>query len=263
MKNASSLFSLMGQTAVVTGGAQGIGLGCARWLAMAGAQVFIADKNGCGAAEAAGSLPGSGHCGFRCDVTVAEDRLAFVDEALRNSPSLDILVNNAGITHISPAEEMDELSWKTVFDVNIHGMMFMSRDVGKVMLRQRRGSIINIGSITSLLAMPKRSVYSTTKVAVLGLTRSLAVEWAAAGIRVNAVGPGYHHTPLLGTYIENGLVDEQHIRHCIPMGRVGSIDDVGKAVLFFASPLSLYVTGQFLMVDGGYTVFGAPEDACA
>jgi gluconate 5-dehydrogenase len=189
--------------------------------------------------------------------------LAFVQHALEVSPTIDILVNNAGITYISPAESMDESCWRAVFDVNVHGMMFMSRDVGKVMLAQGRGSIINIGSITSLLAMPGRSAYVTTKVGVLGITRTLAVEWAARGVRVNAVGPGYHRTPLLEKYIENGTVEEDKIRRSIPMGRLGTIDDVGKAVLFFASSLSEYITGQFLMVDGGYTVFGAPEDACS
>lgn len=255
--------SLQGLTAVVTGGAQGLGLGSARQLASAGARVFIADKNGPKAIEAAAMLPGSGHMAFECDVTSADDRLAFIEAATKESSSLDILVNNAGITYISPAENMDEASWRAVFDVNIHGMMFMSRDVGKVMLAQRRGSIINIGSITSLLAMPGRSAYVTTKIGVLGLTRTLAVEWAARGVRVNAVGPGYHLTPLLEKYIENGTVEEEKIRRSIPMGRLGTIEDVGKAVLFFASPLSEYVTGQFLMVDGGYTVFGAPEDACS
>jgi NAD(P)-dependent dehydrogenase (short-subunit alcohol dehydrogenase family) len=252
---------LDGLNAVVTGGAQGLGLGCSRWLASAGARVFIADKNAEAAKRSAESLPGKNHQGIFCDVRSAGDRRNLVEGIWEEAGRIDVLINNAGITYISPAEEMDEEEWRAVFEVNIHAMMLMSRDVGKRMIQQGTGSIINIGSITSLLAMPGRAAYVTTKTAVLGLTRTLAIEWAARGVRVNAIGPGYHRTPLLEKYTEEGLIDERRIRSRIPMDRLGTIDDVGKAAVFFASSLSTYVTGQFLMVDGGYTVFGAPEDA--
>ncbi len=253
---------LEGSKIIVTGGAQGLGLGCAHWLAEAGARVFIADKNGPAAQASAARLPGEGHSAIRCDVCCAGDGLALVEQVWDEAGGIDVLVNSAGITYISPAEEMDESIWRTVFEVNIHGMMFMCRDTGKYMLHQGRGSIINIGSIASLLAIPGRAAYMATKTAMLGLTRTHAVEWAARGVRVNAVGPGYHHTPLLEEYVGRGLGHEERIRCRIPLGRLGTAGDVGKAVLFFASPLSEFVTGQFLMVDGGYTVFGAPEDAC-
>jgi NAD(P)-dependent dehydrogenase (short-subunit alcohol dehydrogenase family) len=252
---------LAGLTAVVTGGAQGLGYGCARWMAAAGARVAIIDKNGDGATHAAAALPGHGHLGLLCDVTNPENRRDAIDKVMVDLGTIDVLVNNAGITYIAPAEETEEERWREVFDVNVHGMMFMSRDVGKIMLKKGSGSIINIGSITSLMAMPRRAAYVTTKTAVLGLTRVLAAEWAARGLRVNAIGPGYHRTPLLQEYMDNGLVEEGNICRRIPAGRLGSIDDIGKAAVFFASSLSQYVTGQFLMVDGGYTIFGAPQDA--
>jgi NAD(P)-dependent dehydrogenase (short-subunit alcohol dehydrogenase family) len=252
---------LDGLNAVVTGGAQGLGFGCSRWLASAGARVFIADKNAEAAKRSAESLRGKNHQGIFCDVRSADDRRNLIKGIWEEAGSIDILINNAGITYISPAEEMDEDQWRAVFEVNIHAMMLMSRDVGKRMIQRGSGSIINIGSITSLLAMPGRAAYVTTKTAVLGLTRTLAIEWASRGVRVNAIGPGYHRTPLLEKYTEQGLIDEERIRSRIPMDRLGTIDDIGKAAVFFASPLSTYVTGQFLMVDGGYTVFGAPEDA--
>lgn len=262
---ASPAFSathlLDGLNAVVTGGAQGLGLGCSRWLASAGARVFIADKNAEAAKSSAESLPGSDHRGITCDVRNANDRLNLIEQISDEAGGIDVLINNAGITYISRAEDMDEEQWRAVFEVNIHAMMLMSRDVGKRMLQRGTGSIINIGSITSLLAMPGRAAYVTTKTAVLGLTRTLAIEWASRGVRVNAIGPGYHRTPLLEKYTEQGLIDEERIRLRIPMDRLGTIDDIGKAAVFFASPLSVYITGQFLMVDGGYTVFGAPEDA--
>lgn len=246
---------------IVTGGAQGLGLGMARNFAHHGAKVFLLDKNIALARSAAGLLPGSGHLAVECDVTVPALRHAAVEAVIKTAGSIDVLVNNAGITHIQQAEEMDEEKWRNVFDVNVHGMMFMSREVAGHMLEKGSGSIINIGSITSLVGFPRRSVYATCKTAVIGLTRSLAIEWAQRGVRVNAIGPGYHDTDLFRKYVDNGLIDEERIRKRIPMGRLGSIDDVGRAAVFFASGLSRYVTGQFMMVDGGYTAFGAAEDA--
>jgi len=252
---------LEGLNIIVTGGAQGLGLGMARNFAHHGAKVFLLDKNITLARSAAALLPGDGHMAVECDVTIPELRHTALSEVIKAAGNIDVLVNNAGITHIQPAEEMDEEKWREVFEVNVHGMMFMSREVAGYMLKKGSGSIINIGSITSLVGFPRRSVYTTCKTAVIGLTRSLAIEWAQRGIRVNAIGPGYHETDLFRKYVNNGLIDEERIRKRIPMGRLGSIDDVGRAAVFFASGLSRYVTGQFMMVDGGYTAFGAAEDA--
>lgn len=256
---------LSGLTALVTGGAKGLGCGMARQMAHHGARVFLMDINEGLARTSARGLPeaadGREHCAFYGDVTVEADRRRVVAEVLREAGQIDVLVNNAGITHVQPGEEMDEEKWRRVFEVNVHGVMFMSRAVAPAMLERRCGSIINIGSITTLVGFPRRSVYVTTKTAVLGLTRTLAVEWAQRGVRVNAIGPGYHDTALFREYVQKGVVNEERIRRRIPMGRLGTIDDVGRAAVFFASPLSGYVTGQFLMVDGGYTAFGAAEDA--
>lgn len=252
---------LDGLNAIVTGGGQGLGLATAKCLAAHGSRVFIFDLDYEKAMTAAGSLPGNGHLGIQGDVTNNQDRQNLVDTITAMGESIDVLVNNAGIQYHTPAIDVDEDQWRRLFEVNVHAMMFMSRDVGRIMVQQRSGSIINIGSIASILGMPKRSIYVTTKTAVLGITRSLAVEWASAGVRVNALGPGYHRTPLFEEYVERGAIDAQRIQKRIPMGRLGAAEDVGRAVVFFASPLSSYVTGQFLMVDGGYTVFGAPEDA--
>jgi NAD(P)-dependent dehydrogenase (short-subunit alcohol dehydrogenase family) len=252
---------LYGLNIIITGGAQGLGLGMARNFAHHGARIFILDKNPELALKSAKDLPGEGHLAVECDVTNQDMRNNAVSEVIKTAGTIDVLVNNAGITHIQEAEEMNEEKWRMVFDVNIHGMMFMCREVAQYMLLQGAGSIINIGSITSLVGFPLRSAYATTKTAVLGLTRSLAVEWAQRGVRVNAIGPGYHDTALFREYVNNGLIDENKIRKRIPMGRLGTIDDLGRAAVFFASSLSQYVTGQFLMVDGGYTAFGAAEDA--
>jgi NAD(P)-dependent dehydrogenase (short-subunit alcohol dehydrogenase family) len=249
------------QTAIITGGAQGLGFAVARSMAQHGARVALLDMQADKAQEAAGSLPGAGHIGLYCDVTSQEARSQAVTHVLQTFGRIDVLVNNAGIQYHAAAEDMPEDRWRQVFDVNVHAMMFMSREVAPTMFAQGAGVILNIGSISSLLGMPRRSVYVTTKTAVLGLTRALAVEFAQRGIRVNAIGPGYHRTALFEEYEQRGVLDAERIRRRIPMGRLGTPEDIGRAAVFFASPLAEYVTGQFLMVDGGYTAFGAPEDA--
>ncbi len=252
---------LAGKTAIITGGAQGLGYGIAQRFADFGARVAILDLQVDKTEESAKSLNGETHIAVHCDITNSESRQHAIDATINAFGKIDILVNNAGIQYHSPAEAIDEDKWHRLFDVNVHAMMFMCRDVGKKMLAEQSGSIINIGSIASLLAMPRRIPYVTAKTAVLGITRTLAVEWAGRGVRVNSIGPGYHNTPLLVEYVEKGAIDIDRIQKRIPMGAVGSIESVGDAVAFFASDLSAYITGQHIMVDGGYTVFGAPEDA--
>ena len=252
---------LEGRVAAITGGAQGLGYAVAQSLAEHGARVFLLDVQEDLAQTAAANLDGAGHGGVRCDVTDGASREAAVHAVLEAAGRVDVLVNNAGIQLHAPAETFGAEQWLHVFNVNVHAMLFMAQQVAPAMFAQGRGSIINIGSISSILAMPRRSAYVTTKTAVLGLTRTLAVEWAQRGVRVNAIGPGYHRTPLFEEYARRGALDEERIRRRIPMGRLGMPEDIGRAAVFFASDLSAYVTGQFLMVDGGYTVFGAPEDA--
>ena len=252
---------LEGRVAAITGGAQGLGYAVAQSLAEHGARVFLLDVQEDLAQTAAANLNGAGHGGVRCDVTDGASREAAVHAVLEAAGRVDVLVNNAGIQLHAPAETFGAEQWLHVFNVNVHAMLFMAQQVAPAMFAQGRGSIINIGSISSILAMPRRSAYVTTKTAVLGLTRTLAVEWAQRGVRVNAIGPGYHRTPLFEEYARRGALDEERIRRRIPMGRLGMPEDIGRAAVFFASDLSAYVTGQFLMVDGGYTVFGAPEDA--
>lgn len=252
---------LSGKTAIVTGGAQGLGSAIAHSFAAEDARVILVDLQGEKVIEAAKKLPGDGHRGFQCDITSGQSRERALEQIKDECPRIDILCNNAGIQFHEALETMDETRWRQMFDVNIHAMMLMSREVVRLMSPYKSGSIINIGSISSVLAMPRRSAYVTTKTAVLGLTRAMAVEWAKFGIRANSIGPGYHKTPLLMQYIEKGLLDEERIRRRIPMGYLGEVGEVGRVAVFLASFLSTYVTGQHIMVDGGYTVFGAPEDA--
>ena len=257
----NEFISLQGKTAVITGAAQGLGYGTAEVLAKAGARIAILDLQEEKAANAAQALPGDGHLAYRCDITDSEARAAVLNDIQSKASSIDILINNAGIQYHAAAEDIDEEQWHQLFNVNLHSVVFMSRDVGRIMLAQGGGAIVNIGSIVSVTAMPRRTPYTTAKTAIIGLTRSLAVDWAGRGIRVNAVCPGYHRTALFDDYVERGVLDVERITKRIPMARIGTVEDVGKAVLFFVSPLSEYITGQHLVIDGGYTSFGAAEDA--
>lgn len=257
---------LAGLTAVVTGGSQGLGLATVQALASHGARIFILDLKEAQAHQAAAALPITAHTSgehgaFLCDVRKDQDRKAAIQTIIERSGRIDVLVNNAGIQYHAPGEAIDEEKWRDLFETNVHAVMFMSRDVAPYMLKQGSGSIINIGSLLSVLGMPRRTAYGASKTAVIGITRSLGVEWAGRGLRVNAICPGYHKTPLLQEYIDKGLVDEERIRTRIPMGRLGPMEAIGNAAVFLASPLSSYITGQYLLVDGGYSTFGAPEDA--
>jgi NAD(P)-dependent dehydrogenase (short-subunit alcohol dehydrogenase family) len=252
---------LAGMNAIITGGAQGLGLTIARRMAECGACIFLLDIQAEKVKEAAASLPGEGHTGFACDIIDDQQRAKTVEAIEQSAGHIDILVNNAGIQYHAPAEHIEKEQWRRVLELDLDAVLYMSQVVGRVMLRQGKGSIINLGSVASVIAMPRRVAYVTAKTALLGLTRTLAVEWAQRGLRVNAICPGYFATRLLLDFIERGEIDERQILRRIPMGKLGPVDAVGDAAVFLASPLADYITGQQLMVDGGWTAFGAPEDA--
>ena len=252
---------LEGANAIVTGAAQGLGFSIAKRYAECGARVFLLDMQADKVKDAARLLPGQGHEAFACDITDETQRAQTVQQIESIGGHIDILVNNAGIHYHSPIEDIEKDKWYRLIDVNMNAILFMSQVVGRVMIRQRRGNIINISSISGLISMPRRAAYVTAKTAVLGITRTLAIEWAKYGIRANAICPGYFATPMVISYIESGDVDEKEILRHIPMGKLGPMDAIGDACVFLASPLAEYVTGHTLVVDGGWTAFGAPEDA--
>ncbi|MCC7476780.1 MAG: glucose 1-dehydrogenase [Pirellulales bacterium] len=264
MSRAMPSNMLAGRVAAVTGGASGLGLSTARCLASHGASVFLLDLDADQAREAAQTV-GSAveHHGIRCDVTQEEDRRTALEQVVHIAGRLDILVNNAGIQYHASAEAIEPDRWRQLMAVNLDAVMFLSQSAARYMIPQKSGSIINIASLNALFGMPGRVAYTTSKTALLGLTRNLAVDWGKYGIRVNAVCPGYHQTPMLEEYVRRGVLDPERIRRRIPFGRIGLPSDVGDAVVFFASDLSSYVTGQHLVVDGGYSVFGAPSEASA
>lgn len=248
---SQSPFSISGRTALVTGGAKGIGRACAEALAAAGAKVIIADMD-----EAAGQATAKvlGGSFVRLNVTKKSEVDAVAAEITRQNGALDILVNNAGIVQNGPSEDVAMEDWQRVIDVNLNGVFYCAQAFGKEMVKAGKGSIVSISSICgSVTVYPQpQAAYNASKAAVNLLTKSLAVEWAKKGVRVNAVAPGYTATELTLAGRSKPEWFETWMR-MTPMGRLGEPKEIANAVLFLASDAASYITGTVLMVDGGYT----------
>lgn len=245
---------LQGKVAIVTGSSRGIGLAIAQGFAREGANVVLTSRqldSVAGYAEEISRL-GVKALSMQVDVSSArdvQDMVARTDEAFGH---IDILVNNAGMPMVAPSEELDLESWQRTLDTNLTGSFLCAQAVGRVMLRQGSGSIINLASLTSFLGFPMRTAYSVTKSAVLGLTRTLSSEWAPRGIRVNALAPGWIKTDIMRGLIAKGKLDEAKLVSRTPMGRIGLPEDLIGPAVFLASDDSAFVTGQILAVDGGW-----------
>lgn len=245
-------FELTGRKAVVTGGAQGIGLAIATALVESGAQVVIADRSTQTGAAAARDLAGSSFVEMNVTDSVGVRRVA--DELVARLGGIDILVNNAGIARNSAAIDTPEAEWRDVIDVNLNGVWWCSQAFGRHMVARKRGAIVNLGSMSGLIAnRPQgQAHYNASKAAVHMLTKSLAVEWAEFGVRVNAVAPGY-----IGTEMTKlGMANEEWRRVWLdmtPVRRVGQPWEIAAAVLFLASDAASFMTGSIVSVDGGYT----------
>jgi NAD(P)-dependent dehydrogenase (short-subunit alcohol dehydrogenase family) len=254
MNNNFPRFDLQGQIALVTGAARGIGHDCALALAHAGADVALGLRDVQTAGDLASEIEAMGRRALRLqmDVTHLDEIQRAVEATVSHFGRLDILVNNAGLGPSNLAENVREEDFDYTLDVNVKGTFFVSQAAGRVMIQQKYGRIINLSSQAGSVALPTESVYCMTKAAINHLTRCLAVEWGQYNITVNAVAPTFINTP--GT--AEALADEtfrEDVLSRIALGRIGEPMEVASAVVFLASPAASLITGDTLLIDGGWT----------
>jgi 3-oxoacyl-[acyl-carrier protein] reductase len=237
---------LEGKNAIVTGGARGIGAATARLLAEHGARVVVADLDDQAAEQVVAELPHGG-AAVRCDVSSPEDAAKAVAECQRLG-SVDVVVNNAGITRDATLRKLTVEEWDLVLDVHLKGAFLVTQAAAAAMREQGHGSIVNISSISGKVGMVGQANYSAAKAGLVGLTKATAKELAHRGIRVNAVQPGLIRTAMTEAMRQD--VWDQKMAE-IPLGRAGEPEEVAKVVLFLASDLSSYLTGNVIEVAGG------------
>lgn len=251
------IFDLSGRIAMITGGNRGIGLGIAKGLAVAGATVVIVNRKAAEGQSAAESLKKEGlsAVAIPADVCDTSSIATLLTKVVRDFGKIDVLVNNAGVVVRKPTEEISEEDWDYVMDTNLKAVFFCCQLVGREMLRNKRGKIINISSNVSHRLQPIRSVYATSKAGVNHLTRALAQEWAKYNINVNVIAPSVTITDMNRKYYleDHPEALEAHLR-LTPRGRVAAPEDYVGAAVFLASDAADYVTGQILYVDGGVTL---------
>jgi 3-oxoacyl-[acyl-carrier protein] reductase len=241
---------LTGKVALVTGAAQGIGKAIALLLARNGADIVVSDINLEKAEETAKEVRSIGQkaMAVRVDVANWNDVERMVEVILEKFAKIDILVNNAGITRDKLILRMTDEDWDAVLNVNLKGTFHCTKAVVRHMAKQRSGKIVNIASVVGEMGNAGQANYSASKAGVIGLTKTIAREYAQRGIHVNAVAPGYIETPMTEALPEKA---KEELKKLIPMERLGKPEDVAEAVLFLASEESSYVTGQVLNVNGG------------
>jgi len=250
-------FSLEGKSAIITGSGSGLGMAVSKGFAMAGANLVLVDSNLEAVQELAEELADFGYraLAVKADVTNAEEARAAVEIAAKEFGGVDVLVNCAGITRRMPLEEFDENAWDIVLGVNLKGTFLFTKYAAVEMLKKGNGSIVNFGSLGSVVAIPLSAAYCSSKGGVAMFTKTAACEWAKRGIRVNAVLPGTFETPLLKQCIDENPAYGEDMLKRFPIGRFAKPEEIVGACIFLSSDASTYVTGHLLAVDGGCTAY--------
>ena len=241
---------LAGKVAFVTGSTRGIGLAIAKALHAAGAKVAITGRDA-GRAQEAAAARGAGAAGFACEISDAAQVAAAIAAAEQALCPIDILVSNAGLTRDNILLRLSEADWDAVLDANLKGAFLTMRAVTKGMMKRRSGRIINITSIVGIIGNKGQANYAASKAGLIGLTKSAAKEYASRGILINCVAPGFIDTDMTAALPEDA---RKVLLEQIALGRLGSPDDIANTVLYLASDLAGYVTGQVLVVDGGMVI---------
>jgi NAD(P)-dependent dehydrogenase (short-subunit alcohol dehydrogenase family) len=256
--DSANLFDVTGKRVLVTGGARGLGFAMASGFAKQGARVAILDLDGDGAEAAARELSGLGAertLALTTDVTNEADVAGTFAHVVEEWQGLDVLVNNAGMSILGAAEDTPLDEFRAVYELDVFALFTCSKAAYRVMQPAGRGAIINIASMAGMTVLrPQKHVgYNSAKAAVIMVTKSLAVEWAPSGIRVNAIAPGYMVTPPVVTLREDDPARWEYWMSQVPLGRAGDPEELQGAAIFLASDAASYVTGSIVTVDGGYT----------
>ena len=249
----TNFFSLKDKKAVVVGGNRGLGQAMALGLAGAGADVCIVARGPEGLDETADLISQTGRKGHAipCDVTVEDNVAQMKEEAERLLGGIDILINSQGRVALAPIADFDTDEWQKIVDVNLKSVYLCCKHIGRTMLKQKKGKIINISSVRGFQARAEDPAYAPTKGAVNQLTRSLAIEWGVQGINVNGIAPVFTLTKMSASYLED-KEKRDWVLSRIPMKRVGQLDDLIGPAIFLSSEASNFINGHILIVDGGW-----------
>jgi NAD(P)-dependent dehydrogenase (short-subunit alcohol dehydrogenase family) len=247
---------LAGKTAIVTGSTKGIGLAVARTFAREGARVVVNSRSAEDCARVAGDL-GPGAVAVAADLSRSDEVRRLAAEALAAlGGEVDILVNNAGQPRVAPSEALPEVDYRYTLDLNLNSYFVLSQEIVRGMLARGRGTIIHVSSINGTVPFPQRLAYCVSKAGLNMMTKVMAIEWAARGVRVNALAPGYVETELVKGLSARGILDRERLARRTPMGRLGASEEIAEAAVFLASEAASFITGEILTIDGGWSAYG-------
>ncbi|RJE82667.1 SDR family NAD(P)-dependent oxidoreductase [Paracoccus onubensis] len=242
-------FDFRGKRALITGASRGIGRMLASGFGRAGADLVLTARKIEPLQAIAEDLRAQG-CNVEC-MAVDQRDIDTIRKQLSGLSAIDILINNAGVEELRPSLDVDEALWDKIVDTNLKGAFFVAQAAAANMAANGGGAIVNLASLTSYVGVPTATPYGTSKTGILGMTRALAAEWGPLNIRVNAIAPGYFHTDLTNMFYEDpAWVADMESK--VPMGRLGKLEDLIGAAQFLASGASEYITGQCIVIDGGY-----------
>jgi NAD(P)-dependent dehydrogenase (short-subunit alcohol dehydrogenase family) len=252
VSSSRNLFNLSGKVAIITGASRGLGKAMALGLSERGVKVVVTDVLDVKGVVGEIKKRGREALGLKVDVSKKKSVVKMVQQAVKKFKRVDILINNAGILRAGPAEKMSEKDWDDVIKINLKGQFLCAQEVGKRMIKQKSGRIINIASIAGKMAFNQAVSYDASKAGIILITKDLAIEWGKYGVLVNAICPGVFATKMTEGFLrDKGFL--QMVKARVPLGRYAKPEELVGAAIFLASDASSYVNGHALVVDGGWT----------